>query len=127
MIVTVSSVNGPAEKQSLADHFKADVVDMESAVVAAVAGEHGIEFAAIKAISDELEFAMPPVARFVDGNGKFETARFAAFVALRPKWWSAVRQLSANSRIASVNLSHALEHLMRAHADIRQEEKIPRT
>ena len=127
VIVTVSSVSGSAEKQGLADRFKADVVDMESAAVAAVAREHGVEFMAIKAISDELGFAMPPVAKFVNGNGKFETARFAAFVALRPRWWSAVRQLGANSRIASVNLSHALEHLMNANVDIRQEEKIPGT
>ena len=50
---------------------------MEAAAVAAVAQERGIEFAAVKAISDELDFVMPPVGRFVDADGKFETARFA--------------------------------------------------
>jgi adenosylhomocysteine nucleosidase len=127
VIVTVSSVSGPAQKRILADRYKADVVDMESAVVAAVACEHGIDFSAIKAISDELEFEMPPVARFVDGNGKFKTMRFAAHVAMRPKWWSPVRQLGANSRKASVNLSHALEHLMDEYVNQTQEERSPRT
>ncbi|HEY4900394.1 MAG TPA: phosphorylase [Terriglobales bacterium] len=126
VVVTVSSISGPAGKRILADRYAADVVDMESAVVAAVAREHGIDFSAIKAISDELEFEMPPLARFVDGNGTFETARFAAHVAMRPKWWRPVRQLSANSRTASVNLSHALEHLMKEYVNKTQEEKGPR-
>ncbi len=62
MIVTAASVSGPAEKRMLADRYQADVVDMESAAVAAVAQERGIEFGAMKAMSDELEFEMPPVA-----------------------------------------------------------------
>jgi len=126
VMVTLSSVSGPAEKRTLADRYKADVVDMESAAVAAVAREHGIEFSAIKAISDELDFEMPPMARFIDGNGKFATARFAAYVAIRPKWWSTVRKLGANSNRASVNLSHAVEHLIEVHVDRTQEKKMPR-
>jgi hypothetical protein len=85
---------------------------MEAAAVAAVAYERGIEFAAIKSISDELDFAMPPVAEFVDQSGRFETVRFAAYIALRPRWWSAVRHLNANSHIAALNLSEALKHLI---------------
>ena len=127
VMVTVSSVSGQAEKRNLADRYEAAVVDMESAVVAAVAREHGIEFSAIKAISDELEFEMPPVDRFVDGDGKFETARFAAHVAIRPKWWSSVRQLGANSRRASVNLSHAVGHLIEGYGTNTQEVKSPGT
>ncbi len=126
VIVTVSSVSGPPEKRMLADLYKADVVDMESAAIAAVARERGIEFMVMKAISDELEFEMPPVARFVDGDGRFQTARFATHVAMRPKWWSTLRQLAANSRIASVNLSRALEYLTQVHSNSTQEEKVPR-
>jgi adenosylhomocysteine nucleosidase len=126
VIATVSSVSGPAEKLILADRYKADVVDMESAAIAEVARERGAEFSAVKAISDELDFEMPPVGRFVDADGQFETARFVAYVAMRPKWWSAVRHLSANSRIASVNLSHAVEHLIGSYVINRYEEKMPR-
>jgi len=126
VMVTVSSVSGPADKRMLADRYKADVVDMESAAVAAVAREHGIEFSAIKAISDELEFEMPPMAGFVDGNGKFETARFAAYVAVRPQWWSTVRKLAANSNTASMNLSHAVKHLIDVYVNDTQQKKISR-
>lgn len=125
VIATVTLVSGPAEKRSLAERYQADVVDMESAAVAAVAREHGIEFTAIKAISDELKFEMPPLAEFVDSDGKFETMRFAAYIAMRPKWWSNIRQLQSNSKLASVNLSHAVHHLMMERSTTPQEVNIP--
>ena len=111
-IVTVGTVSGVIAKRLLAQRWKADVVDMEASAVAQVAKEHGIEFAAIKAISDELDFEMPPVGRFVDNAGKFRTLRFVAYLAWHPMWWSAVRTLSANGRIAAANLSGALQHLI---------------
>jgi len=126
LIVTVSSVSGPAEKRSLADRYKADVVDMESSVVAAVAREHGIDFRAVKAVSDELDFEMPPVGRFVNADGSFATARFATYVAMRPKWWFQVRQLAVNSKVASLNLSHEVEHLMEVMENTKQMENVPR-
>lgn len=124
VIVTVSSVSGSDEKRMLAACWKADVVDMEAAAVAAVAHEKRVEFAAIKAISDEVGFVMPPVGRFVDGAGNFQTLRFAKFVVLRPEWWSVVRQLSANSRLAAVNLSEAVQHLIDQRSFTVQKEKI---
>jgi len=127
VIVTVSSVSGPAEKRSLAARYKADVVDMESSAVAAVAREHGVDFLAVKAVSDELDFAMPPVGRFVDADGSFATARFAAYIAMRPKWWSVVRQLALNSKLASLNLSHEVEHLMEVLENTKEMENVPRT
>lgn len=111
VVLTVSSVSGLAEKQIVAERWKADVVDMEAAAVAAVAQKRGIEFAAIKAISDEVDFVMPPVGEFVDQAGRFQTLRFAIYIAVRPKWWRAVKQLNSNSRLAAVKLSEALKHL----------------
>ena len=112
IVATVSSVSGQSDKRMLADRWNADVVDMEAAAVAAVAHRSEIELMVIKAISDELDFQMPPVGRFVNGSGTFETLRFAGYVAVRPKWWKAVRQLNSNSRVASANLSEALDHLI---------------
>jgi len=113
LVVTVSSVNGLVEKKIIAERWKfADVVDMEAAAVAEVAEDRGIWFVAIKAISDELDFEMPPVGQFVDASGRFETLRFATHIAVRPMWWSAVRQLSLNSKTASVKLSENLRHLI---------------
>ena len=112
VILTVSSVSSPEEKRALAERWKADVVDMEAAAVAAAAQSRGIKFAAIKAISDEVDFVMPPVGEFVDQAGRFRTLRFATYIAVRPNWWSAVKRLNKNSRVASVNLSEAVKHLI---------------
>jgi hypothetical protein len=85
---------------------------MEGAAVAAQAQRSGIAFSAVKAVSDELDFVMPPLGKFVNDEGRFETLRFLAYVAVRPKWWKDVRELSANSRKATANLCSALGHLI---------------
>jgi adenosylhomocysteine nucleosidase len=121
IVVTATSVSGTAEKRSLASRWHADMVDMEASAVAQVARDFGIEFAAVKAVSDELSFMMPPVGNFVDQAGQFETLRFAAFLALRPKWWGTVRELNANARTASVKLSGSVQHLIDQRSQTAQE------
>jgi hypothetical protein len=112
VLITVSSVTGPAEKGTLARRWNADVLDMEGAAVAAEAQKRAVAFSAVKAVSDEVDFVMPPLGKFVSAEGKFETLRFLAYIAIRPKWWRDVRELSANSRKATMNLCSALQHLI---------------
>ena len=125
LVVTALTVGGPAEKRDLSRQYGADVVDMESAAVAEVASEHSLEFAAIKAVSDEADFGMPPLASFVEESGRFATVRFMAYIALRPQLWPVVRKLRANSRVASMRLSSAVEHLIRENSQSRREENVP--
>lgn len=112
VLATSQDVSGAAEKLELRRKFRADVVDMEAAAVAQVAVEHGVEFAAVKAISDEAGFAMPPLTRFIDQDGKFTKGRFLLYVAFRPKWWPVLGKMRANAAIASANLCRELEHLI---------------
>jgi len=125
VVASVLAVGGPETKRQLREQYGADVVDMEAAAVAQVAREHGLGFAAVKAISDEAEFVMPPLANFIEESGRFDRLRFVAHIAVRPQWWPAVNQLRANSRVASVNLSDAVKHLINNHSSIRREEKVP--
>ncbi len=111
VLVTSQDVSDAAEKQSLLTKYQADVVDMEGAAVAQVAKERGLEFAAVKAISDDASFVMPPMNRFIDGKGRFQTRQFLFYVALHPKWWAALGKIRKNSSIASVNLCSAVTHL----------------
>jgi adenosylhomocysteine nucleosidase len=115
VLVTAARVVGVSGKKGLAASYSASAVDMEAAEVARIAKQHGIPFEAVKAISDELEFPMPPVSGFVTAQGQFRTWVFAAYVAVRPKWWVPTVRLAVNSRRASQNLSAALEHLIREH------------
>ena len=97
---------------------------MEASAEAQVAKQRGIEFMALKAVSDEVNFAMPPLGKFVSDSGKFETLRFLVWLSIRPKWWSVVRQLNANSNLAAANLSKALDHLTQQRIGIDREKGI---
>jgi adenosylhomocysteine nucleosidase len=111
VLATSQDVSDAAEKQELLTKFGADVVDMEAAAVAQVAKERGLQFAAIKSISDDAEFDMPPLNRFID-DGKFDTRRFLIYVALHPRWWGALGKIKKNSEIATENLCDAVKHLI---------------
>jgi len=111
-LVSSSGVAGRDQKRKLAEAYGAIAVDMEGASVALGARAHGIEFAAIKAISDEFDFAMPPVGEFVSSQGRFRRARFALHVALRPWLWVKTIALARNSARASKTLCAAIENYL---------------
>ena len=125
LLVTAQAVAGPAEKREFLQRYGADVVDMESAAVASVAVTHGLEFAVVKAISEEADFVMPPLSRFVRESGRFAAGRFMGYVALRPQLWPVVSKLKANSRVASLHLSSAVEHLIAEYSNSHREENMP--
>jgi adenosylhomocysteine nucleosidase len=112
VLATSQDVSDAAEKRELLTKYGADVVDMEAAAIAQVAKERGLEFAAVKSISDDAGFAMPPLTRFIKRDGTFATGRFLLYVGLRPKWWSVVGRMRTNSAIASANLCREVEHLI---------------
>jgi adenosylhomocysteine nucleosidase len=116
-LVTYMSVAGVQQKKNLAHAFGAKAVDMEAAAVAAAAVAHGIPFAATKVISDESNFEIPEMDRFIDPRGRFRTARFAVFVALRPWLWTRVATLAGNSSKAARVLG---EHLKGSVQDLSQ-------
>jgi adenosylhomocysteine nucleosidase len=105
ILVSFASVASPAQKAKLRESFGAQFVDMEAAAVARAAEARGVEFAVVKAISDEFDFTFPAMERFVDSDGGFRQARFAVFAALRPWLWSRVWKLAHNSSLASRALS----------------------
>jgi adenosylhomocysteine nucleosidase len=116
-LVTFQAVAGAQQKASLAQAYGAQAVDMEAAGVAAAAHAHGISFSAMKVISDELNFEMPQMARFIEANGRFKSASFAVYLALRPHLWSRTATLAANSRKAARVLC---DHLERYRQELRR-------
>ncbi|HEY5174211.1 MAG TPA: hypothetical protein VII95_01445 [Terriglobales bacterium] len=122
VLATLQDVSDALQKQELLTKYGADVVDMEGAAVAQVAKERGLEFAAVKSISDDSGFAMPPLMRFIDKSGRFSNGRFLFYVALRPKWWPVLVKIRANTAIASTNLCRELEHLIREYSASSREE-----
>jgi adenosylhomocysteine nucleosidase len=111
-LVSAIEVSGRDQKLQLARSYNAAAVDMEGAHVAIAAAAHGIEFDALKSISDELDFPLPPINRFVFPDGTFRRFRFAAHVASRPQLWGPTIRLANNSRKASQNLCAAIERYL---------------
>ena len=76
--------------------------------MAKVTQQEQIGFRCVKAISDEADFAMPPMAKFVASDGSFQSGRFAAWAVVRPWQWTKVAALASNSRRATVALCDRL-------------------
>jgi adenosylhomocysteine nucleosidase len=115
--VSFMAVAGVDQKANLAKAYGAQAVDMEASAVAAAARAHGIPFDAAKAISDAHDFEIPAMANFIDPQGRFLTANFGLFIALRPWLWPRMAQLASNSRKAARALG---EHLERFRPELSQ-------
>jgi len=111
ILVSFGSVADTAQKTSLAEAYGAKAVDMEAASVAKSAEAHGLRFLAIKVISDEAGFSMPPMERFIGKEGEFQSGSFALYAGLRPWIWPSVIRLARNSVSASRALCMRLEQL----------------
>lgn len=108
ILVSFETVADVEQKARFASAFSAHAVDMEAAAVARAAEARGIKFLACKVISDPHDAHLPPLMRFVDGQGRFHVLDFVAHVAIRPWLWSGVMQLARNSAVAAKALSDAL-------------------
>lgn len=117
VLLSVNSTAGMEQKAKLAEVYGAQAVDMEAAAVAKSAAAHGIAFRATKAISDEFDFEMPQVDRFVSYEGNFQTKRFLAYAALRPWLWNKLVRLARNSKKAADALCAELSRQLKASAN----------
>jgi len=108
-LVSYAAPAGREQKQRLGAAYGAVAVDMEAAAVAQGAQVRGVEFAALKAISDSADFSMPPTARFIASDGQFRSVKFVLHVAVRPWLWGSTIALARNSARASRALSAAIE------------------
>jgi adenosylhomocysteine nucleosidase len=109
VLVSFPAVADATQKAKLAKSYGAQAVDMEAAAVAKGAEARGLRFAAVKAISDEFGFAMPPMARFIAADGSFRAGSFTLYAAGRPFLWPNVLRLAQNSAKAAQALSAILQ------------------
>jgi adenosylhomocysteine nucleosidase len=104
-LVTSPKVADEAEKRRLASAYKADLVDMEAAAIARLAGMRGIPFYCIKGISDAFDAKIPDFNRFILLNGHFQLGRFILFAILHPWYWPALVRMGENSRKAAHSIA----------------------
>lgn len=108
VLLTYYGVAGREQKIKLREAYGAALVDMEAAAVAQGVEARGIEFGALKVISDDAAFAMPDMARFIAPDGRFRQGAFALHVAVRPWLWGSTMTLARNSDRASRALCDAI-------------------
>lgn len=108
ILVSSAAVAGQEQKAKLSKAYGAAAVDMEAAAVAQGAQARGVEFGALKAISDGAGFNLPAMDRFIANDGSFHSVRFACHVVLRPWLWATAVALARNSSKASHALCDAL-------------------
>jgi adenosylhomocysteine nucleosidase len=111
-VVSSREIARAAKKRELASRFAGDVVDMEGAAVAEVAEAHALPFLLVKAVSDELDFELPPLQEFVDAEGRFHSARFGLWAAWHPRWWPVIAQLKRKSDVAAEALARKLREVI---------------
>jgi nucleoside phosphorylase len=123
ILVSSATVAGKEQKIRFSKTYAAIAVDMEAAAVAQGAQARGVEFGALRAISDAVDFSLPAVDRFVAADGRFQSVRFACHVALRPWLWGVTISLARNSAKASRALSDALAGYL--SRETRDREALP--
>ena len=126
VVVSVDHIATVEQKAALAKAYWAHAVDMEAAAVARGAQAHDITFVGLKAISDEADFAMPAIERFVAGDGRFRTAAFTAHVLCRPWLWGRVIRLAGNSRKAAAALCGWLDQYNHGPEESTEQLVIPK-
>ena len=110
VLVSARQIAGVEAKRELVNRFHGLVVDMEAAGAAKVAQQEQIGFRCVKAISDEADFAMPPMEQFLNGAGEFGSGKFALWAALRPWQWPRIAALARNSKRATDALCNRLRN-----------------
>jgi adenosylhomocysteine nucleosidase len=111
-LVSFGSVAGREQKEKLCKAYGAAAVDMEAAAVAQAAQLCGVEFGALKVVSDEADFDIPAMEKFVGADGRLNAAKFALHVAVRPWLWAGTIALARNSARASRALCGALDRYL---------------
>jgi adenosylhomocysteine nucleosidase len=112
ILVSSVTVAGKEEKVRFGKTYGASAVDMEAAAVALGARTRGVEFGAVKAISDAVDFSLPAMEQYVAEDGSFHSFKFAVHVALRPWLWGTTVALARNSSKASQALCRALVSIL---------------
>ena len=115
---TVASSRGvlaTTEAKAAAGAAGALVVDMESAAVAAVAGERRVPFTALRVVLDMLGDELPSADGMVDPvSGEIRPVKAAAHFAARPWLWGTAGRLARQQRVAARRLQEFVSVVLRA-------------
>jgi adenosylhomocysteine nucleosidase len=103
--LTVSRIlSTPQQKRRAALEYNADIVDMENYWIAKQANLHGLNFLAVRAISDSCEDWLPDFSAFQDSKGQIPVIKGLQHFALHPRECGRLPRLFQNSQLARKSL-----------------------
>ena len=114
VLASYPAIAGCAEKRQLRKSYGAHAVDMEAAAVARAAEVHGLPFLAVKAISDDADFEIRGLNRFVRAGGVAAGSLILHLIP-RPWLWPRMIRLARNTRLASESLCACLRESVLTH------------
>lgn len=98
-------ISEPMEKQRLGEQHAAAIVDMESATAARVCAEFGVPFAAIRAVSDEVDTRLSPELLTLLDGGRVSLAGVVAAILRRPTILQELLRLGRDTNRAANRLA----------------------
>jgi adenosylhomocysteine nucleosidase len=111
-LVTVDHVAQSQEKRELAEQWRTVFVDMEAAEVARIAEQKSLPFFCFKAVSDAQGELLPDFGRYTNAQGKLEMPALLGHLAMRPKYWPAVKRMGKNSKLGAGALAEAMQNFL---------------
>ena len=109
LLTTDSVARTALEKQGLREKFSADVVDMETSAIAALAGERGVRFLSIRVVSDEAGVNLPPeILSIVGETGSVRLGAAVGSLLKRPGALKDLLRLREHAKQAADRLSSFL-------------------
>lgn len=101
-----------AAKADLRQQTGAVAADMESHIVARVAGERGLPFAVLRAVSDAAHHTLPPAAAFgLNKEGKVDYSAVMLSLLDEPSQWRALIRTARDTNTAMRTLRGCVQRL----------------
>jgi hypothetical protein len=119
-VLTVDAiVANPVGKREQGARHGALAVDMESAAAARLCHEHGVPFACLRAVSDDIDTELSPTLLGLLQDGRRSPRGVLAAVARRPQVVREMWRLARSTRRAAQQLAAALDKMIPAAATDR--------
>jgi adenosylhomocysteine nucleosidase len=112
-LLTVAHLVGrPEEKQVLGRQYEAAAVDMETASVARLCGDHGVPLGCVRAISDDVQTGLSPRLLSLLADSRVSPRRVLTALAAAPGLVGELWRLARHTRKAARQLALALGELL---------------
>lgn len=112
LLTTAELIAGPDDKRKLGRELGADIVDMESAAVAAACLAAGVPFRSVRVVSDTVDTALAPELVQLFSGGRLSVWKVLRVLVRKPSLLGQFWRLDRDTRLAARNLAAALVKLL---------------